>query len=170
MLPASEQFVEENFFNVGIGDHPVQALNALARGQLDPTKLGKDGFPYHAEDTGRQEVTHNPDDAFKFRVLTLRQLKDARTFFHNGSFTTVRDVVEYFNAGVPQDPTAAALHAIGPIHQPSRARISERSGLVRTAGRRFHRLHRERSVRSGIRSTMIPKSTTPILCSRTSTT
>jgi len=23
------------------------------------------------------------DDAFKFRVLTLRQLKDARLFFHN---------------------------------------------------------------------------------------
>jgi Di-haem cytochrome c peroxidase len=102
------KFVEENFFNVGIGDHPVQALNALARGHLDPTKLGTDRFPYHAEDTGRQEVTHNANDAFKFRALTLRQLKDARTFFHNGSFTEVRDVVEYFNVGVPQDPTAGA--------------------------------------------------------------
>jgi cytochrome c peroxidase len=103
-------FVEENFFNVGIGDHPVQALNALARGHLNPSNLGKDGFPYHAEDTGRQEITHDPNnnDAFKFRALTLRQLKDARTFFHNGSFTKVRDVVEYFNAGVPQDPTAGA--------------------------------------------------------------
>jgi cytochrome c peroxidase len=101
-------FVEENFFNVGIGDHPVQSLNALARGHLDPGKLGKDGFPYHAEDVGRQEVTHKSDDAFRFRALTLRQLKDARTFFHNGSLTTVRDVVEYFNAGVPQDPTAGA--------------------------------------------------------------
>jgi len=40
--------------------------------------------------------------------LTLRQLKDGRNFMHNGSFTKVRDVVEYFNAGVPQDPTAAA--------------------------------------------------------------
>jgi hypothetical protein len=101
-------FVEENFFNIGIGDHPVQALNALARGHLDLNNPGKDGFPYHAEDTGRQEVTHNAADAFKFRALTLRQLKDARTFFHNGSFTNIRDVVEYFNAGIPQDPTAAA--------------------------------------------------------------
>ncbi len=101
-------FVDENFLNVGIGDHPVQALNALARGHLDPTKLGSDGFPYHAEDIGRQEVTHDAADAFRFRALTLRQLKDARTFFHNGSFTNLRDVVEYFNAGVPQDPTAAA--------------------------------------------------------------
>jgi cytochrome c peroxidase len=102
------QFVEENFINIGIGDHPVQALNALARGRLDPNRPGADGFPYHAEDTGRQEVTHIAEHAFKFRSLTLRQLKDAGNFMHNASFTKVRDVVEYFNAGIPQDPTAGA--------------------------------------------------------------
>jgi hypothetical protein len=101
-------YVEENFINVGIGDHPIQALNALARGHLNSANLGTDGFPYHAEDTGRAEITHDiASDGFKFRVLTLRQLKDGRNFMHNGSFTKVRDVVEYFNAGVPQDPTAA---------------------------------------------------------------
>jgi len=101
-------FVEENFVNVGIGDHPTQAMNALARGRLDPSRLGTDGFPYHAEDNGRQEISQNPNGAFKFRVLTLRQLKSAGNFFHSGLFTKVRDVVEYFNAGVPQDPTAGA--------------------------------------------------------------
>ena len=99
-------FVEENFFNVGVGDHPVQALNALARGRLNRNRLGADGFPYHAEDTGRQEITHNPADAFKFRSLTMRQLKDGRNFLHSGSFTKIQDVVEYFNAGIPEDPTA----------------------------------------------------------------
>jgi len=88
--------VEENFINVGIGDHPLQALNRLVRN--DPN--------FH--DEGRKEVTFKDDDAFKFRVLTLRQLKDARTFFHNGSFTKVRDVVQYFNAGIPQDSVAGA--------------------------------------------------------------
>jgi hypothetical protein len=107
-------FVEENFINVGIGDHPVQALNALARGHLDPTHVGADGFPYHAEDTGRQEVTHDASGAYRFRVLTLRQLKDGRNFMHNGSFTNLRDVVEYFNAGVPQDPTAGAAATLSP--------------------------------------------------------
>ena len=102
------EFVEQNFFNIGIGDHPVQALNALARGHIDFNRLGPDGYPYHAEDTGREEITRNPDDMFKFRAMTLRQLKDARTFFHNGSFTKIRDVVQYFNAGIPQDPTAGA--------------------------------------------------------------
>jgi cytochrome c peroxidase len=95
------ELVEENFFNLGIGDHPVQALNALRRGHL---KFDRMGNPLaHGEDTGREEITHNADHAYKFRSLTLRQLKDARTFFHNGSFTSLRDVVSYFNDGLPQD-------------------------------------------------------------------
>ena len=91
------RFVEENFINVGIGDHPLQALNRLVRN--DPN--------FH--DEGRKEITFKEDDAFKFRVPTLRQLKDARTFFHNGSFTHLKDVVQYFNAGIPQDPVAGAV-------------------------------------------------------------
>ncbi len=90
------RFVEQNFFNLGLSDHPVQALNRAARN--DPAHL----------DEGRQEITFRDTDAFKFRVLTLRQLKDARFFFHNGAFTSVKDVVQYFNAGVPQNATAAA--------------------------------------------------------------
>jgi len=95
------EFVEENFFNIGIGDHPLQALNALRRGHL---RFDRRGNPLaHGEDTGRQEITHQEEHAYKFRSLTLRQLKDARTFFHNGSFTDIRAVVSYFNDGVAQD-------------------------------------------------------------------
>jgi cytochrome c peroxidase len=90
------QFVEENFFNLGLADHPVQALNRAARN--DPDHL----------DEGRREITFRDTDAFKFRTLTLRQLRDAKFFFHNASFTSVRDVVQYFNAGVPQNAQAAA--------------------------------------------------------------
>jgi len=89
-------FVEENFFNLGLGDHPVQALNRAARN--DPNHL----------DEGRREITFRLGDAFKFRTLTLRQLRDAQFFFHSGSFTSVKDVVRYFNAGVPQNAQAAA--------------------------------------------------------------
>jgi cytochrome c peroxidase len=88
--------VEENFFNLGLADHPLQALNVVARN--DP----------NFRDDGRREITARDSDAFKFRALTLRQLKDGKFFFHNGSFTSVKDVVQYFNAGVPQDAEAAA--------------------------------------------------------------
>ena len=46
------------------------------------------------------------------RVLTLRQLKDARFFFHNGAFTNVREVVQYFNAGVPQNAQSGAASTL----------------------------------------------------------
>jgi hypothetical protein len=96
------EFVEQNYYNLGLGDHPVQALGRAARN--DPN--------FH--DFGRQEVTNENTDKFKFRTLTLRQLKDARFFFHNGAFSTVRDVVQYFNAGIPQD-AAAADPAVGTL-------------------------------------------------------
>jgi hypothetical protein len=90
------EFVEQNFFNLGLSDHPLQALNRAARN--DPNHL----------DEGRREITFRETDAFKFRTLTLRQLKDAQFFFHNALFTSVKDVVRYFNAGVPQNAQAAA--------------------------------------------------------------
>ena len=74
----------------------LQALNRAARN--DPNHL----------DEGRREITFRDSDAFKFRTLTLRQLRDAKFFFHNGFFTSVKDVVRYFNAGVPQNAQAAA--------------------------------------------------------------
>ncbi|HET9931000.1 MAG TPA: cytochrome c peroxidase, partial [Polyangiaceae bacterium] len=122
-------FVEENFFNIGIGDHPLQALNAMRRGRL---RFDADGKPLsHGEDTGRQEITQNPDHAYKFRSLTLRQLKDARTFFHNGSFTNLRDVVSYFNRGIPQDREfAGAARTLEPrFTNPRGARAPRGLGL-----------------------------------------
>ncbi len=89
-------FVEQNFHNLGLSDHPLQALNREAR--HDP----------RFRDVGRQEITGCEEDAFKFRTLTLRQLRDGRFFMHNGSFTSVGEVVRYFNAGIPQDREAGS--------------------------------------------------------------
>ncbi|MFN0316390.1 MAG: cytochrome-c peroxidase [Burkholderiales bacterium] len=112
-LAGTGETVEGNFFNLGLADHPVQALNRALHG---PT----------FRDDGRREITGEATDAFKFRVLTLRQLKDGKLFFHNGSLSTVKDVVKYFNAGIPQDAEAAVAgnlsegftHPRGPGSQP----------------------------------------------------
>ncbi|MBI4586239.1 MAG: hypothetical protein HY717_19690 [Planctomycetes bacterium] len=89
--------VEENFRNLGLGDHPLQEL---ARQVLqDPT--------HH--DIGRGEVTANPAHNFRFKVPTLRQLRDAAPFMHSGQIGTLRRVIEYFNAGVPLDACAGSL-------------------------------------------------------------
>lgn len=92
--------IDENFHNLGLSDHPLQALNRAVR--QDPS----------FRDEGRKEISGNEDDAFKFRTLTLRQLKDGRFFMHSGSFSSVADVVRYFNAGVPQDREAGAHRSL----------------------------------------------------------
>jgi cytochrome c peroxidase len=96
------QFVEQNFINIGLSDHPVQALNRLARDNPDFI------------DNGRMEITGLDSDIYGFKTPTMRQLKGSRFFFHNGAFTNVRDVVEYFNHGVPQNPVTGAANTFSP--------------------------------------------------------
>src|SRR6266849_3081756 len=96
------QFVEENFFNIGLSDHPTQALNRSARN--DPNFI----------DEGRREITGVESDTFKFRSTTMRQLKGSMFLFHNGAFTSVKDVVQYFNAGVPQNAVTGAASTLTP--------------------------------------------------------
>ena len=92
------ELVEENFHNLGLSDHPLQGLNR----QIRLERAGETDV----RDLGRKEITGRDEDAFKFRTLTLRQLKDGRNFMHNALFTSVKDVVDYFNEGVPQDEQA----------------------------------------------------------------
>ncbi|CAA0121236.1 Cytochrome c551 peroxidase [BD1-7 clade bacterium] len=96
------EFIEENFYNLGLADHPLQALNRLARNDQS------------FRDDGRREITEREDDAFKFRVLTLRQLKGSKNFFHNGLFTSVEEVVQYFNHGIPQGVVSGTNATLSP--------------------------------------------------------
>ncbi|MEP6900860.1 MAG: cytochrome c peroxidase [Actinomycetota bacterium] len=51
------------------------------------------------EDTGRQLVTNNQADAAQFRTPTLRNVELRGAYFHNGNFTTLRQVVDFYNRG-----------------------------------------------------------------------
>ncbi|HVE58703.1 MAG TPA: cytochrome c peroxidase [Pyrinomonadaceae bacterium] len=51
------------------------------------------------EDTGRQQVTNNQGNAAQFRTPTLRNVELRGAYFHNGNFTTLRQVVDFYNRG-----------------------------------------------------------------------
>ena len=114
-------FVEENFYNLGLADHPLQALNRHVRN--DP----------NYRDEGRMEVTGKAEDAHKFRTPTLRQLKGSGVFFHNGGFTSIKDVIHYFNDGIPQDKITGSAKTLTPRFTHPRGEGSERGlGLTET--------------------------------------
>jgi cytochrome c peroxidase len=94
--------IEENFFNIGIGDHPLRELSWTALRN-----------PNH-HDPGRLEVSANPTDIQKFKTPTLRQLRGGGQFMHSGELTSVRQVIDYFNAGVPASAVAVAAGNLTP--------------------------------------------------------
>ncbi|MEM7262584.1 MAG: hypothetical protein AAF488_11385, partial [Planctomycetota bacterium] len=66
-------------------------------------------------DIGRLDVTGNFDHAYAFKSPTLRQVRDAGPYFHGGDFNTLKEVVEYFNNGIPNNELAASAGNLDPL-------------------------------------------------------
>ncbi len=93
-LTASEQN-GRNLFTSG-----VTGCSSCHTGNL----LTDDSFNYigvrpSIEDTGRQQVTGNATDSAQFRTPNLRNVELRGAYFHNGQFTTLREVVDFYARG-----------------------------------------------------------------------
>ncbi|MFK8031933.1 MAG: cytochrome-c peroxidase [Gammaproteobacteria bacterium] len=75
---------------------------ALGFADLDTTDPRVHGTVGDADSRGRGGFTGNPQDDYKFKIPSLYNLADAGFYGHGASFNSVRDVVAYKNAGVPQ--------------------------------------------------------------------
>jgi len=65
---------------------------------------GKDVIP--EDDTGREEATLDPADRFAFRNLTLRNIELTAPYMHDGVFSTLEEVVHFYNDGAhPRHPS-----------------------------------------------------------------
>ena len=82
---------DQVFFAVGFGDLDT---NDIIGEVADGVRLGRGGF------------TGDPADNYKFKVPQLYNLADVGVFGHGGSFSSVREVVEYKNIGVAQNDAA----------------------------------------------------------------
>lgn len=54
------------------------------------------------EDLGRYLVTKNSEDVGKFRVPSLREVVRTGPWMHNGTFTSLADVIQIYNKGNPE--------------------------------------------------------------------
>ncbi|NJO50003.1 MAG: cytochrome C peroxidase [Leptolyngbyaceae cyanobacterium RM2_2_4] len=79
---AGPNLANMEFHAVGFSDHPSE-INGL--------------------NLGRSSVTRKAKDDFKFKVPQLYNLSDSSPHGHGASFQTLREVVEYFNHGEPQN-------------------------------------------------------------------
>ena len=96
-------FSSVEFHAVGVND--LHELGGLRTSADDRRNLGRGGF------TGNQE------DMFAFKVPHLYNLAGTPFYFHGSSKQSIREVVEYFNEGIPENDNVPQEN-ISPLFTP----------------------------------------------------
>lgn len=93
-----------------LGSAPLATENemffAIGFADFDTSDVRIHGSVDEATSKGRGGFTRNPDDNYRFKIPQLYNLADTAVFGHGGSFNSIREVVEYKNAGMAQSATA----------------------------------------------------------------
>ena len=77
-----------------------------------------------ANDLGRYEITQNPLDRWKYKTPSLRNIALTAPYMHNGSLSTLEDVVRFYNQG------GVANENLDPLIKPLDLNETEASDLV----------------------------------------
>jgi len=128
----SALFTDNLLHNTGIGYResmgirPEKETVMIAPGvtiDIDRSIIDKVGEKSPA-DVGRYEVTQNPYDRWKYKTPTLRNITLTAPYMHNGSFSTLREVVDFYDAGgVPNE-------LLDPLIKPLQLNDQEKQDLV----------------------------------------
>ena len=86
-------------------------FRAIAVPQVGPGK-GDGAFGY--EDFGRERVTGNPADRYRFRVPSLRNVAQTAPYGHSGAFNTLETIVRHHLDPVASLYTYDASQAVMP--------------------------------------------------------
>lgn len=99
-------FTDHKFHNTGLGwQRTMFPERSFYKVQLAPGNyvqvMGKllQSFEPLQADVGRYEVTHDPKDRWAYKTPILRNVAITGPYMHDGSLTTLEDVVEFYNKG-----------------------------------------------------------------------
>lgn len=68
-------------------------FHAIAMPQFGPGKVER--FETHARDTGRMRVTGDPDDAYRFRTPSLRNVVHTAPYGHSGAYADLEQIIRH---------------------------------------------------------------------------
>ncbi|MBK1681373.1 cytochrome-c peroxidase [Rhodocyclus tenuis] len=77
--------------------------------------LGLTYYGRQREDLGRYRVSADPADVGAFRTPTLRSVAQSGPWMHNGVFSSLRGILNLYNAGMPRPRPANAAQAADPL-------------------------------------------------------
>lgn len=103
----SALFTDNRLHNTGLGfresmaKEPAKQRVQVAPGvsvELDSSAINSVGAAKPG-DLGLYEITQNPADRWKYKTPSLRNVALTAPYMHNGAFSTLREVVEFYNRG-----------------------------------------------------------------------
>ena len=77
------------------------------------------------EDIGRQAVTKDSADRYRFRTPSLRNVALTAPYMHNGSRRTLTDVVTFYYRGIPAAATADRTPDVQPLQDRSFTEVAD---------------------------------------------
>ncbi|WP_428605846.1 cytochrome c peroxidase [Sedimenticola sp.] len=125
-------FTDHSLHNTGVGYRqsmgirPAKESVQIAPGvriNIDRALIERVGEQTPA-DVGRYEVTQNPHDRWKYKTPSLRNIALTAPYMHNGSLSTLRDVVEFYNNGGVKN------ERLDPLIKPLQLTEPEKQALV----------------------------------------
>jgi cytochrome c peroxidase len=128
----SALFMDNKLHNTGLGYResmgirPEKQVIQVAPGvaiEIDRDIIDRVGEPAPA-DVGRYEVTQNPADRWKYKTPGLRNVALTAPYMHNGSLSSLRDVVEFYAGG------GVANEGLSPLIRPLELNAREKDDLV----------------------------------------
>ncbi len=94
---------DQKFHDLGLPDFPGfkddPLLQVTHRWQHYQKGVSEDRYRNADKDYGLFYVTKNPKDIGKFRTPSLREVKYTAPYMHNGVFTTLQEVVDFYDRG-----------------------------------------------------------------------
>lgn len=98
-------FTDNSFHNLGVPeDDFLKDPKVLASLRFDAKRMGVPNYRLLTNDPGRYLVTKQDRDFGAFKTPTLRNVAARTPYMHNGAFSTLREVIEFYNRGGGMDP------------------------------------------------------------------
>ena len=101
----SQENLGRQIFLGQVGNPPATCAACHGTDNFVPgPALNNNGLEFPFVDLGVGGITGNPADNGKFKVPSLRNLELTAPYMHDGRFTTIEEVVEFYNSGVVDNP------------------------------------------------------------------
>jgi cytochrome c peroxidase len=115
-------FTDQSFHNTGIGwARNNKVMKKEYKGDTFPVQLApgvvvdvkheliENSTEKPENDVGRFEITEDPEDSWKYKTPSLRNLTVSSPYMHDGSLSTLEAVVAFYNRGGDDNPEKDVL-------------------------------------------------------------